>query len=103
QLDKKPPRFQSTHSCRVRSQGQSWSFQAKDFNPRTHVECDYKDLQRVRKERNFNPRTHVECDANIQERGNQLERFQSTHSCRVRYKTLKEIVRLREISIHALM
>ena len=69
-----------------------WWLDVSYFNPRTRVECDGGggiDTLRF----NFNPRTRVECDLdhNIQRLG--YWPFQSTHSCRVRRKSLEKQVR----------
>ncbi len=34
----------------------------RDFNPRTHIECDKGAIDRPRYAAYFNPRTHIECD-----------------------------------------
>ncbi len=36
--------------------------QARNFNPRTHEECDPSRLSRMPGVEHFNPRTHEECD-----------------------------------------
>ena len=88
--------FQSTHSCRVRrDRPGNWN-NFQDFNPRTHVECDRKVLANLLKNGDFNPRTHVECDNPFLLWLCRVEKFQSTHSCRVRpnlvvtYKVLSD-------------
>ena len=43
----------------------SSSFFSSDFNPRTHVGCDFLFTYFVNSLRNFNPRTHVGCDVSL--------------------------------------
>ncbi len=74
--------FQSTHSYRVRQPKVSVrSGQGVDFNPRTHIECDGRELQ------------VKTMDVT----------FQSTHSYRVRRDDLVTPEPWNIISIHALI
>ena len=58
--------FQLTHSRGVRLE--SWCVLIgiiRNFNSRTHVECDLRDLIQSMLPCDFNSRTHVECDQKI--------------------------------------
>ena len=54
------------------------------FNPRTHVGCDSYSLLDILSLFSFNPRTHVGCDSAIITGIAGLQKFQSTHPCRMR-------------------
>ena len=56
-------KFQSTHPRGVRRRRcPSVSITGSDFNPRTHVGCDFIRSIQEWWASNFNPRTHVGCD-----------------------------------------
>ena len=117
-------KFQSTHSRRVRQYSAWINKDAKSFNPRTHEECDCREVQRARQLGRFNPRTHEECDlfipfpfflpAGFNPRTHEEcditwdynkeinTKFQSTHSRRVRLLCYKYIHTFIFVSIHAL-
>ena len=54
--------FQSTHPRGVRRASNPATITIFDFNPRTHVGCDYYCICKYSKKFYFNPRTHVGCD-----------------------------------------
>ena len=72
-----------------------------NFNPRTHVGCDY--LCNVNKKgwHHFNPRTHVGCDALWVAAWILPKKFQSTHPRGVRRGVFKKLDLNKMISIHA--
>ena len=55
-------KFQLTHSRGVRPGLIDVCPGCKNFNSRTHVECDFYVFQTSNPKTNFNSRTHVECD-----------------------------------------
>ena len=58
----------------------------RDFNPRTHEECDTKATDDLENKFDFNPRTHEECDDASFATLVKAFGFQSTHSRGVRPK-----------------
>ena len=81
----KSAKFQSTHSRGVRRRRFGFkTINQKDFNPRTHGECDQIECQVFKDEDYFNPRTHGECDKIEFSATSQESEFQSTHSRGVR-------------------
>ncbi len=98
--------FQSTHPRGVRPTSLSHNGNPLNFNPRTHVGCDFSRLcKRIRpkisihaptwgatftlktkslRSFNFNPRTHVGCDMSPVETDSSGMSFQSTHPRGVR-------------------
>ena len=72
--------FQLTHSRGVRQITGNCACLFKDFNSRTHVECDVLPLGSRQSDWNFNSRTHVECDGFLRMRRMVLRNFNSrTH------------------------
>ena len=59
-------------------------YMTRNFNPRTHEECDNRSWLHGQVYQNFNPRTHEECDNSNQRGYGQKTEFQSTHSRGVR-------------------
>ena len=55
--------FQLTHSRGVRLGEYAVMWNKRNFNSRTHVECDLGYITSKDLLDNFNSRTHVECDA----------------------------------------
>ncbi len=115
--------FQSTHSHGVRSGAEYIVERIRYFNPRTHMECDRKQIEHREFFEHFNPRTHMECDTGrgtnpvagvisihaltwsaIELTGieDTFATFQSTHSHGVRYRTRGQGRAPVRISIHAL-
>ena len=64
-------KFQSTHPRGVRPRKSRSSCRGGNFNPRTHVGCDFDWALYEQASRNFNPRTHVGCDGGQPGRGRQ--------------------------------
>ena len=93
-------KFQSTHPRGVRRSWGKGEEAVDDFNPRTHVGCDFFRLRDGARLCDFNPRTHVGCDPVLKQRQNILTIFQSTHPRGVRLIPNGED-RLLFISIHA--
>ena len=58
----------------------------RDFNSRTHVECDGCETMARNESYDFNSRTHVECDAQTRCAKYWVLQFQLTHSRGVRPK-----------------
>ena len=56
----------------------------RDFNSRTHVECDGCETMARNESYDFNSRTHVECDAQTRCAKYWVLQFQLTHSRGVR-------------------
>ena len=57
-----PQKFQSTHSHGVRRKIYGIKIGGRNFNPRTHTECDCDLYSPSTENSYFNPRTHTECD-----------------------------------------
>ena len=73
-----------------------------DFNPRTHEECDSLADRHYIRNYDFNPRTHEECDVHPKCVCQFADLFQSTHSRGVRRPVMQQTRRAKHISIHAL-
>ena len=54
--------FQSTHPRGVRPWTPARALDYLNFNPRTHVGCDFRIYRTIYLHTYFNPRTHVGCD-----------------------------------------
>ena len=91
--------FQSTHPRGVRQVRRNQFRGSLDFNPRTHVGCDYGLSKRCKSFFYFNPRTHVGCDFTAL-RFFPAKPFQSTHPRGVRPRQIGGQKAL-HISIHA--
>ena len=93
-------RFQSTHPRGVRPPSCARGTPQRDFNPRTHVECDPLELSGSKGSLYFNPRTHVGCDKAFLRRGSRPFNFNPrTHvGCDMDVKFLTGMI---YISIHA--
>ena len=73
----------------------------RNFNPRTHEECDKGPTRQTKERKNFNPRTHEECDKHVDGRvGGSLNFNPRTHE-ECDQKTTAEAIGI-SISIHAL-
>ena len=72
-----------------------------DFNPRTHVGCDYLCTVNKKGRPHFNPRTHVGCDPELTPHHGGIYQFQSTHPRGVRRILRPILARSTPISIHA--
>jgi len=109
--------FQSTHPRGVRLKKRGTTKSSSRFNPRTHVGCDSKSVERRNHRRVsihaptwgathkfcnafveilcFNPRTHVGCDSTPLVFANSVIKFQSTHPRGVRRRSGKNCRRER--------